>query len=114
SRPRRGEQPITEEDLERQELTKIRGVGEKLAEQLHQAGYTRPRYLSYEDNAERMARLAGLDLKRCKQLLALASKWYEQQNYPADEAEEHQEERGEFLSLIDDRYQTLISQASAN
>jgi N utilization substance protein A len=114
SRPRRGEQPITEEDLERQELTKIRGVGEKLAEQLHQAGYTRPRYLSYEDNAERMARLAGLDLKRCKQLLALASKWYEQQNYPADEAEEHQEERGEFLSLIDDMYQTLISQASAN
>jgi len=114
SRPRRGEQPITEEDLERQELTKIRGVGEKLAEQLHQAGYTRPRYLSYEDNAERMARLAGLDFKRCKQLLALASKWYEQQNYPADEAEEHQEERGEFLSLIDDMYQTLISQASAN
>jgi N utilization substance protein A len=114
SRPRRGEQPITEEDLERQELTKIRGVGEKLAEQLHHAGYTRPRYLSYEDNAERMARLAGLDLKRCKQLLALAAKWYEQQNYPADEAEEHQEERGEFLSLIDDRYQTLISQASAN
>ena len=113
SRPRRGEQPITEEDLERQELTKIRGVGEKLAEQLHTVGYTRPRYLFYEDNAERMARLAGLDLKRCKQLLALASKWYEQQNYPADEAEEHQEERSEFLGVIEDRYQALISQASA-
>lgn len=113
SRPRRGEQPITEEDLERQELTKIRGVGEKLAEQLHTAGYTRPRYLFYEDNSERMARLAALDIKRCKQLLALASKWYEQQNYPAEEVEEHQEERGEFLSGIEDKYQALISQASA-
>lgn len=113
SRPRRGEQPITEEDLERQELTKIRGVGEKMAEQLHSAGYTRPRYLSYEDNAERMAALSGLDLKRCKQLLALASKWYEQQHYPADEVEEHQEERGEFLESVDEKYQTLISQASA-
>jgi transcription termination/antitermination protein NusA len=113
SRPRRGEQPITEEDLERQELTKIRGVGEKMAEQLHSAGYTRPRYLSYEDNAERMAALSGLDIKRCKQLLALASKWYEQQHYPADEVEEHQEERGEFLESVDEKYQTLISQASA-
>jgi N utilization substance protein A len=113
AKPRRGEQPITEEDLEKQELTKIRGVGEKMAEQLHEAGYTRPRYLAYEDNAERLATLSSLDLKRCKQLLALAAKWYEQQHYAPDELEEHQEERSEFRAHIDQRYQERLSQASA-
>jgi N utilization substance protein A len=104
SRPKRGESPVTEEDLERQELTKVRGVGERMADALHAAGYTKPRYIAYETDAGRMAGLSGLELKRCKQILAMAVKWYEQAGYSADEREEHNEERQEFLGMITERW----------
>jgi N utilization substance protein A len=107
ARPRRGEAPLTEEDLEKQELTKIRGVGERMADALHEAGYTRPRYIAYEDDASRMSVLSGLELKRCKQIIAMAHKWYEQANYSAEEIEEHGEEKEEFLEALVERVAAL-------
>jgi len=100
SRPKRGELPVTEEDIERQDLSKIRGVGEKVAVDLHAAGYTKPLYVSFEVDAERMARLSGLDPKKCKQIIATAKKWYEQEKFSEDVLEEHVEEREEFFELL--------------
>ncbi len=114
ARPRRGETPLTEEDLEKQELTRIRGVGERMADALHEAGYTRPRYIAYEDDASRMATLSGLELKRCKQIIAMAHKWYEQANYSEDEMEEHAEEKQEFLELLAERVAALPAQESSD
>ncbi len=100
--PRKGDQPVTEEDLERQELMKIRGVGDKVAEALHSAGYTRPLHLVFETSHERAAQMAGLDAKKCKQILAAADKWYQQQRFSDEEKEEHEEERTEFIEELEE------------
>ncbi|MFT6629761.1 MAG: N utilization substance protein A, partial [Flavobacteriales bacterium] len=97
--------PMTEEDLEREALTQIRGVGEKVAESLHAAGYTKPQFLTYEDDAERMASLAGIEPKKAKQILAAATKWFAQKTLSADELEEQAEEREEFLEEIQEMFE---------
>lgn len=97
---------VTEADLEREALMKIRGIGDKVAAQLYDAGYTDPMFVVAEDSAERLASLTGLDVKKCKQILAAADKWYNQQGFSDDEKEEHQEEfeaiRQEFASMASD------------
>lgn len=82
---------ITEADLERQALMKIRGVGEKMATQLYDAGYISPLFVVAENDAEQLATLTGLDVKKCQQILAAADKWYEQSEFSEEEIEEHRE-----------------------
>lgn len=82
---------VTEADLERQALMKIRGVGEKMATQLYDAGYISPLFVVAENDPEQLATLTGLDLKKCQQILAAADKWYEQNEFSDEETEEHQE-----------------------
>jgi transcription termination/antitermination protein NusA len=94
--------PMTEEDLEREALTQVRGVGEKVAESLHAAGYTKPLLLSFEDDADRMASLAGIDAKKAKQIIAAAAKWYSQKTFSEEELEEHREEREEFIEELEE------------
>src|SRR5699024_6455297 len=80
-----------EADLERQALMKIRGVGEKMATQLYDAGYISPLFVVAENDAEQLATLTGLDVKKCQQILAAADKWYEQSEFSEEEIEEHRE-----------------------
>jgi|SRR5690625_1944498 len=97
---------VTEADLERQALMKIRGVGEKMATQLYDAGYISPLFVVAEDDAEQLATLTGLDLKKCQQILAAADKWYEQSDFSDEEREEHQEQfefiRQEFAVMAEE------------
>jgi N utilization substance protein A len=94
--------PMTEEDLEREALTQVRGVGDKVAESLHAAGYTKPLLLSFEEDAERMASLAGIDVKKAKQIISAAAKWYSQKTFSEEELEEHREEREEFIEELEE------------
>jgi N utilization substance protein A len=96
ARPKSQPGLVTEEDLEKERLTEIRGVGDKMADDLHGAGYTDRRHLAWETDADRMSALTGLELKRCKQVLAAAAKWYEQQSRTPEEQEEEAEARAEF------------------
>ena len=102
SKPKRGELPITEEDIERTDLMLIRGIGEKVAELLHGAGYTKPINLYFEDDPNRVSLLTELNFKKCRQLLVAARKWYKQQHFSKEVLEEHEEEREEWLEEIED------------
>jgi N utilization substance protein A len=113
TKPKKGEQLTTEEDLERTALTEIRGVGEKVAVALHAAGYTRPRYIAWESDPERMARLSGLDEKKCKQIIATAAKWYAGLTLPDDERAEHEEEKSAVLGIFAERLASGISAPAA-
>lgn len=95
---------MTEEDLDRQDLQSIRGVGEAVAQALFAAGYTRPIHLAFETDADRMAGLSGIDPKKARQVLAAAEKWMAQQRFSDEEREEHEDEREEFIESIADRW----------
>ena len=101
------EQELTEADLEREALTEIRGVGDKVAAQLYDAGYTEPLFVVAEDDAERLAELVGIDIRKARQIMAAAHKWYDQQGFSELEREEHEDAfadlRGEFSSLLIDK-----------
>lgn len=101
-----GDEVITGADLEREALMQIRGVGDKVASQLYEVGYTDPMFLVAEDDAERLSMLTGLDAKKCKQILSAADKWYQQQEFSEEEQADHQEGfamlRGEFAALAEE------------
>lgn len=110
SRPKGDDVPMTEEDLERAALEEIRGVGEKVAASLHGAGYTKPLHLAFETEPTRMARLAGIDEKKAKQISAAAEKWYKQRNWTAEELAEHEEDRADFLEEVAELAASLTEQ----
>lgn len=97
---------VTEADLEREALMQIRGIGDRVAAQLYDAGYTDPLFVVAENDADRLAALTQLDVKKCRQILAAADKWYQQQNFSDDERAEHEEEfeafRQEFAAMAAD------------
>lgn len=101
-----GTEVVTGADLEREALMKIRGVGDKVASQLYEVGYTDPMFLVAEDDADRLAMLTGLDAKKCKQILSAADKWYQQQEFSEEEQADHREGfamlRGEFAALAEE------------
>lgn len=103
SRPKKDGVSLTEEDLERQALAQLRGVGDKVAEVLHAGGYTKPNHLLMEKDAKRMAALTGLDFKKCRQLLAAAQKWAKMQKLSAEELAEIAEEAVDFGAALDER-----------
>lgn len=111
-----GDEFVTEADLERDALMKIRGVGEKVAAQLYDAGYTDPLFVAAANDADQLALLTGLDVKKCKQILSAADKWYNQQGFSDEEKEEHEEEfeaiRQEFTSMAEDL--ARMNSATAN
>ncbi len=53
---------------ERSALQEIRGIGEKVAKRLHEAGYYTPRHIFYEESAERLDLKTGIGLKKAKQI----------------------------------------------
>lgn len=108
-----GDDFVTEADLEREALMQVRGVGEKVAAQLYEAGYIEPLFLVAEDDADRLAQLTGLDVKKCKQILSAAEKWYSQQGFSEEEIAEHHEAFGhlrqEFIAMAEE-----LARASAS
>lgn len=110
TRQSRDDAELTEEDLERDALTEVRGVGEKVAEALHAGGYTKPLFLAFEDNVDRVAALTGVEAKKAKQILAAAEKWFGQKQFSEDELEEHGEEKAEFLEEIEELHQAMLEQ----
>lgn len=98
---------VTEADLEREALMKIRGVGEKVAAAIYDAGYAEPLFVAAENDPERFSKLTGLDLKKCKQILAASDKWYDQQGFSEEEREEHEQDfadfRAEFAAILEER-----------
>ena len=57
---------------------------------------------AFETSHERAAQMAGLDPKKCKQILAAADKWYQQQRFTDEVKEEHEEERAEFIEELEE------------
>lgn len=53
---------------ERELLQQIRGVGEKVAKRLYEAGYYTPRHVFYAESAEQLDLKTGIGLKKAKQL----------------------------------------------
>ena len=105
AKPDAGDEPVTEEDLEREALQMVRGVGVKMAVEIHSAGYTKPIHLVFEDDPERMSFITGLDRKKCKQVLAQADKWYAQQAWSDEERAEHDDDREDFVEEIAERFE---------
>lgn len=97
---------VTEADLERQALMKIHGVSEKMATQLYNAGYISPLFVVAETDAEQLATLTDLDLKKCEQIIAASDEWYEKQEFSEEEIEEHKEQfefiRQEFSVMAEE------------
>ncbi len=111
STPDDGSAPVTEEDLEREALQVIRGVGAKVATAIHDAGYSKPVHLAFEDDVPRFAALTSLDPKKSKQILAAASKWYEQQNWSDEEKAEHADDREDLMEVLTELHEQLIEQS---
>ena len=81
-----------------------------MAEALHAGGYTKPLFLAFEDNVDRVAALTGVEAKKAKQILAAAEKWFGQKQFSEDELEEHGEEKAEFLEEIEELHQAMLEQ----
>jgi N utilization substance protein A len=108
SRKAKSEQAVTEEGVERDQLMQLRGIGDRTAQQVHAAGYTKPLHLAFEEDLERFAALCGLDAKKAEQVLTAAKRWYESQTISADEAAEQAEARTEFLEEVQARYAAFL------
>jgi hypothetical protein len=63
---------------ERDRLQEIRGVGEKVAKRLYEAGYYNPRYIFYEESAEQLDLKTGIGLKKAKQLQEAVVEYFEE------------------------------------
>jgi len=78
-RPAEVEGELGEADNEREVLQNIRGVGEKVAKRLHEAGYYTPRHIFYEESAEQLDLKTGIGLKKAKQLLEAVLEYFEEE-----------------------------------
>jgi hypothetical protein len=86
----------------------IRGIGDKVAAQIHAGGYLTPVQVALEDDSNRFAALTSLDSKKSKQILAAAKKWLAQRGVSAEEATEHEEIRAAWLTLNQSRYESHV------
>ena len=109
SKPKRSGEALSEEEIQREQLMEIRGIGEKVAEQIHRGGYLTPVQVALEDEAGRFAVLTGLDGKKSKQILAAAKKWMSQRGVSDEEAAEHEEIRAAWLAANQSRYESHVA-----
>ncbi len=109
SKPKRSGDALSEEELEREQLMEIRGIGDKVAAQIHGGGYLTPVQVALEDDANRFAALTGLDSKKSKQILAAAKKWLAQRGVSEEEAAEHEEIRAAWLTANQGRYESHVA-----
>ncbi len=96
SRPAPGSpEAMTPEDKERKSLERIRGVGPKMAEALHAAGYITVYDIAFGDDVEKLAEDAGLgkNVKKAKQMWHAAKDFLEREEGMTEEvfAERKQE-----------------------
>ncbi len=80
-----------EEISERDLLQQIKGVGEKVAKRLYEAGYYTPRHIFYEESAERLDLKTGIGLKKAKQLQEAVVEYMEAQGHALEALEEEKE-----------------------
>ncbi|MCB9506600.1 MAG: transcription termination/antitermination protein NusA [Myxococcales bacterium] len=114
SKPADGSAPVTEEDVEREALQRIRGIGAAVAVAVHAAGYTKPLHLVYETDADRLAAMSGIDGKKAKQLLGAAEKWHKQQRWSEEELSEQASEGEEFREELAERFEDFNDDGSAD
>ena len=108
SKPKRSGEALSEVELEREQLMEIRGIGDKVAAQIHAGGYLTPVQVALEDDANRFAALTSLDSKKAKQIVAAAKKWLAQRGVSEEEATEHEEIRASWLALNQSRYDSHV------
>ncbi len=87
-RPADGDGEISEGEAERGQLMDIRGVGDKVAKRLYEAGYYTPRHIFYEESAEQLDLKTGIGLKKAKQLVEAVVEFFEEQGVTREELEE--------------------------
>lgn len=108
---------LTAADLERDALTKIRGVGERVASLLYDSGFTDPIFLVAVQDPEPVTQLTGLNAKKATQILEAADKWYLQQEFSDEERAEHEEEfamiRREFEAIAKEMAAAAVSSEDA-
>ncbi|MBA2661386.1 MAG: transcription termination factor NusA [Bradymonadaceae bacterium] len=72
---------MTPEDRERKALERVRGVGPKMAEALHAAGYITIYHIAFEDDVAKLANGSGLgaNVKKAKQMWYAAKEFLERE-----------------------------------
>ena len=86
-RPALGDGEQSEAELEREGLQEIRGVGEKVAKRLYEAGYSTPQHIFYEESAEQLDLKTGIGLKKARQLFEEVRTFFEEQGVVLEELE---------------------------
>lgn len=86
-----GDGESSEGDAERGQLMDIRGVGDKVAKRLYEAGYYTPRHIFYEESAEQLDLKTGIGLKKAKQLVEAVLEFFEEQEVTQEELESGRE-----------------------
>lgn len=78
---------MTPEDRERKALERVRGVGPKMAEALHAAGYITIYDIAFSDDVEKLAEDAGLgkNVKKAKQMWYAAREFLEREEGMTEE-----------------------------
>lgn len=97
------EAEMTPDELERKSLQQVRGVGAKVARNLHEAGYRTPLHLAFVEDTDTMASAAGIPAKKGKQLMHAArdqlmrDEGLDEEGFEARRAAWYAEQSGEKL-----------------
>ena len=70
---------LSQAEVARRALQEIKGVGEKVAKRLYEAGYYTPRHVFYEESAEALDLKTGIGLKKARQLQEAINEFFEDQ-----------------------------------
>ncbi len=90
-RPAEVEGDDGQETTERERLQELKGVGEKVAKRLHEAGYYTVRHIFYEESAEQLDLKTGIGLKKARQLQEAVTEYFEIQKVTLEQLEQDRE-----------------------
>ncbi len=82
-------------DTDRDKLQEIRGVGEKVAKRLYEAGYYSPHHVYYEASAEKLDLKTGIGLKKAKQIQEAIVEYFQVLEISTEELEAQRESWGQ-------------------
>jgi transcription termination/antitermination protein NusA len=75
---------LSQSEVARRALQEIKGVGEKVAKRLYEAGYYTPRHVFYEESAEALDLKTGIGLKKARQLQEAIVEFFTDQDIEVD------------------------------
>lgn len=82
---------LSQAEVAQRALQEIKGVGEKVAKRLYEAGYYTPRHVYYEESAEELDLKTGIGLKKARQLQEAVIEFFEEQETPLETLAEEKE-----------------------